>query len=432
MIYAPERGGSGAPIYTYHLIKSLAKNLDEKEKPGIVFSAHHSYKNPENTFYNSHPIYFDRPPIFDDQPKVPHSIAFKDMTKKQIKENIRVFYDEFKKRIQEEKYDLMHVQHGMYIGYAASLIKKDLNIPYTITLHVMELNFLHEFPDPILAMKAMTDADRIVALTEAQKKRLLNEYSKEKIIKLESEKKSISLDEAKKKYHQIIGDTDIDPGKITVCALGIDTELFDILPDKQVKAKVGGLGIPEDAQVVFYAGRLIDMKGIKHLLDAEPIYNRSGEIHTLILGGGELEDYVKKIAKERPSVHYPGFVEQENMVFYHNFAAIHNGVFCVPSSSEGFSLVVLEALATGVRTVVCCKRDMGDLDVMEYPNAIFAKFGDKKDVAKKIIKMLNLQLKSSLESRQKIRKSMSKYNKENLYKLVAEVYTDVLKSYSKT
>lgn len=419
MIYAPERGGSGAPIYTYHLLKGMSQRA---ETPGILFSVSYSYKNPYETFYRSIPIFFDKAPIFDNQPKVSNSIPFKDMNKCQIEENIQKFYEGFKKAILEEEYDLIHVQHGMYIGYAASLIKKELGIPYVITLHIMELNFLNEFPDPLLAMVAMIDADRIIALTEAQKGRFLRTYSKENILKLEAKRSGNTLDEVEKRYQRFIGDKKLNPAKIHVCPLGIDTQLFDIKFKDEISHQLKDLKISDDKQIVLYAGRLIEMKGIRHLMNAEPLYNKSGKIHTILLGGGELEEHVKETCEKRAYMHYLGFKEQNEMPLYYNFAAAHNGVFSVPSSSEGLSLAYLEAMACGLRVVASCMEDMGDLDFMQEPFAVFAKFNDPEDLAEKIM----LILKEKEIPREKIRSKIMNYNSKNMLDATFNIYSSIL------
>jgi glycosyltransferase involved in cell wall biosynthesis len=419
MIYAPEKGGSGAPIYTYHLLKGMSQ---KGEKPGVLFSVSRTYKNVNRTFYTSIPIFFDKAPIFDNQPKVPNSIPFKDMGKSQIEEYIQKLYEGFKKAILEERYNLIHVQHGMYIGYVVSLIKKELGIPYVVTLHIMELNFLNEFPDPILAMVAMIDADRIIALTEAQKRRFLQTYSKENIIKLEAKRSGKASYDVEKRYQWFIGNKVINPDKIQVCSLGIDTQLFNINQDDEVPHQLKKLKIPNDKQIVLYAGRLIEMKGIRHLMNAEPIYNRSGKIHTIILGGGELAEFVKETCKKRAYIHYLGFKEQDEMPLYYNFAAAHNGVFSVPSSSEGLSLAYLEAMACGLRVVACCREDMGDLDFMQEPFATFANFNDSDDLAEKI----TLMLKEKEIPREKIRSKVEQYNSQNMINEVFSLYLSIL------
>lgn len=418
MIYAPEKGGSGAPIYVHTLLKEMYK---KGYKSGIVFSTDQAYKEEQQNYYDAYPLRFARPPIFDDQPKVPFSIPFKDMEREQVETYIKSFYDEFTRLLTLDTYDLLHIQHGMYIGYAAALIKEKLHVPYIISLHVMELNFLHEFPDPLYAMKAMTDADVILALTDAQKKRLLSEYTYERIIELEQRQHHVSKNEAIARYVTIIGDKKIDPANVIVCPLGIDTNLFKIRKNFPIPQQLADLHLPQNAKMVFFAGRLIEMKGIRYLLEAEKIYNKHQDVYTVIVGGGKLEDLVKKASMSNPFIHYLGFVDQKEMPFYHNFMAQFQTVFCVPSSSEGMSLVYLEAMNSGMCVVACCKKDMGELDFMQSPNAVFAKFANPKSIAECIISLHEKKI-----VKQDVSRLVKKYNVDNFFNRVLYTYDIVL------
>jgi len=303
LIYAPDKGGSGAPIYTHHLMNGM---IERGEHAGIVFSVHQSYRPNKYLSYQLHPLYFNHPPIFDNQPKAIGAIPFHHMTPRQVFDYIDAFYTEFAYLIQTEKYDLIHVQHGMYIGYAASMIKADYGTPYIISLHAMELNFLHEFPDPLLAMKAMVDANYICALSDLQKQRLLHEYTKDIIIRFHMKQKKCTQQEAEHEYQQIIGDKKINPDTIIVCPLGINTNHYDICSNVYLD-DLEMIGNQKDLKLVMYAGRLIPMKGILHLLKAEQIYNKNNDVHTIILGGGECEDTVATAASKRSSITYLGF-----------------------------------------------------------------------------------------------------------------------------
>gem|GEM_PF-2059798 len=414
MIYAPDQGGSGAPIYTHNLMKGV---IEHGNNAGIVFSVHNSYFPKSNLSYKLHPLYFENPPIFDIQPKAKNSIPFKDMTEKQVSEYVADFYKSFENLTQKEGYDFLHIQHGMYIGYAAAVIKEKFEVPYFISLHAMEMNFLEEFPDPIFAMKAMTDADKILALSDAQKKRLLQEYTKDRIISLDMKHKKSSRIESELKYLSIIGNREIQPNQIGVYPLGIDIDHYNIY-EYNYPEELDILLKDDKQKFVMYAGRLIEMKGIKNLLKAEEIYNKNNDVNTVVIGGGELEEYVKNIAKKRNKVVYLGFKEQKEMPIYLNFIAEHDGVFSVPSSSEGMSLVYLEAMACGARVLASCKKDMDGLDFMQEPYASFAKFGDIKGLAGRITMML---AEKSL-GRRAIRSNIKKYNLNNFRKRIFKLY----------
>lgn len=418
MIYPPDRGGSGAPIYTNSLLNSL---VDEGRSTGIICSTHDSYQ-PGDLRFPVHAVRFANPPIFDSQPKIPGSIAFKDMDRRMVNEYLERLDQHHREVIAEYGYDMLHVQHGMYLGYIAARLRKEFAIPYVVSLHAMELNFLPEFPDPLMAMASMTSADRILALTESQKQRLMRIYSRENIIELEAQQRGIPLSMAEGLYDQFLGFEDLDEDRIQVVPLGIDTKQFNIRPELPAPEELRRLQIPEDASIVLFAGRLLEMKGIRHLLNAEPEYNSSGKVHTIILGGGPLQALVEETARNRRNVHYLGFKEQEEMPAFYNFAAGHDhAIFTVPSSSEGMSLSYIEAMACGLRVLACCTRDMGDLSFMQEPYARFTAFGDPAGLAGVISEML---CDRSL-SREQIRSAISEHDHGLMTRRIMKIYDEV-------
>jgi len=211
---------------------------------------------------------------------------------------------------------------------------------------------------------------------------------------------------------------------VIVCPLGIDTEMFRVLKKYKIPPRLQSLDIAPGDKVVFFAGRLIEMKGIRYLLEAEKIYNKKKDIRTIVAGGGQLKDMVMETAKNNNAVNYLGFVENDKMPDYYNFIGKHNAVLCVPSSSEGMSLVYLEAMNCGLPVVACCKTDMGELDFMKK-NALFAKFGVPADIAEKI----NYVLNHTPRSRDEISRTVRKYNITNFFNSICKAYDVALERY---
>jgi glycosyltransferase involved in cell wall biosynthesis len=104
----------------------------------------------------------------------------------------------------------------------------------------------------------------------------------------------------------------------------------------------------EDAPVIVTAGRLHPQKGQWHLLRAFAEVRKKMVCRMAILGTGDLEDYLRDLAKAlgiEKDVYFLGW--QENPF---KFLA-HGQVFVLPSVSEGFPLVLLEAMACGLPIV---------------------------------------------------------------------------------
>jgi len=150
--------------------------------------------------------------------------------------------------------------------------------------------------------------------------------------------------------------------KVTVVPPGVDLHLFGPRPSERLRKQLG-LG---DARVIVFAGRLERLKGAETLVRAFSILAGdglvSGPLALVIIGGdsqngasesratgGErarLESLANGLGIGR-QVRFVGSVDQPTLATYLNLAA----VCVVPSYSESFGLVALEAEACGTPVV---------------------------------------------------------------------------------
>lgn len=416
MIYAPAKGGSGAPVYTETLLDRLTR---DGVRAGMVFTTDEAYRDDDALPYETFPIRMKRPPIFDSQPSVVDSIPFRDLSPDDSDAVREELVKSMCAIVVEGDYKLIHVQHGMYFGFAAAIARRRTGVPYVVTLHVMELNFLDEFPDPIAAFVAMCEACRIIALTEAQKQRLLTEYTSERIIELHARARGVSLEDARTALALGTETPRIDPERVIVCPLGIDMEKFSPMTPGLLESAPAAPVRPSRRKTVLFAGRLIAMKGVLDLLEAEHLYNRSGDVRTLIVGGGELGERVEAMAAKRPNVTFVGYLERELMPSLLATVSLGQAVFVVPSSSEGLSVVYLEAMACGLRVVGCASGDMGALDFMQPPFARFCDFGNPEALAVEIGEMLDTSV-----SREAVSRNVARYTTDRMCMLVFRVYEE--------
>jgi len=156
---------------------------------------------------------------------------------------------------------------------------------------------------------------------------------------------------------------------------GVDIEHFSPGPS-DVRAR---LGIPSDAPVIGFAGRLTRDKGLPELLVAfDAILHVEPSARLLLVGwfdGAEDalgEDLCNHIASH-PRIHHTGFV-RDTSPYYRAM-----DVFVLPTWREGFPNVVLEAAASGVPVVTTFSTGARDSVVPEvtgllvppgYPQAI--------------------------------------------------------------
>ena len=140
-----------------------------------------------------------------------------------------------------------------------------------------------------------------------------------------------------------------DGAKISVVPCGVDLDLFRPT-DKQEARR--GLGIP-DKPTVLFVGRLDKLKGIDRLVEALSLV-AVPDCRLLIIGGDEYSKLalgrLKGLAVKlnlADRVEFVGAVPQQELPRYYNAA----DVVAVPSYSETFGMVALEAVSCGTPVV---------------------------------------------------------------------------------
>ncbi len=141
-------------------------------------------------------------------------------------------------------------------------------------------------------------------------------------------------------------DLGVDPSKVVVVPNGVPPA-----PERDAKKRGAvrdALGLPLDAVVVGFVGRLSRQKAPEILLAAfESIAERFPDIHLAIIGTGELEPDINRLAEQSSAaarIHLLG--EQPGRWAMNAF-----DVFALPSRYEGFPYVLIEALHAGLPIV---------------------------------------------------------------------------------
>ena len=124
------------------------------------------------------------------------------------------------------------------------------------------------------------------------------------------------------------------------------------------------LGLPGDALVLLFVGRLEAHKGVVELLNAfASVREEAGyDLRLLLVGDGPLRDSLGRMVAERHlsgSVTFAGFQSYEEMPRFYALADL----VVVPSLREPYGLVVNEAIAVGIP--VLCSRLVGARDLLE-------------------------------------------------------------------
>lgn len=127
---------------------------------------------------------------------------------------------------------------------------------------------------------------------------------------------------------------------VSVIENGIDIEKIAKIPPAKKKYDV------------IYVGRLLKHKNVDVLLQSLAMLNKEKKkVTAVIIGIGPEEDNLKKLAKElglTKSVTFLGHVPEYNNVIAQMKSS---KVFVLPSTREGFGLVVLEANACGIPVI---------------------------------------------------------------------------------
>ena len=219
----------------------------------------------------------------------------------------------------------------------------------------------------------------------------------------------------------LISSWKIPKEKIRVIHNGVDIKNIDKLSFE----KINHIWIKNNYNVIVSVGRLSEPKGYPYLIEALTIVNKKIPVYLIIIGQGEEEEKLKKLAKK---------IEIENKVDFIGFKQnpykyiAKADLFVLSSLWEGFPNVLLEAMAC--RTpVVSTDAPYGPSEIIEDGlNGYLVPVADSTRLAEKILYVFdNLDKQENVirEAREKIEKKFS-VNKmiKNYEKLFYSIYED--------
>ena len=257
------------------------------------------------------------------------------LTKEQMPVHILGLSKEFLRIVKDEKYDAIH-SHYWISGKVAMPAAAKLRIPLIHTMHTMarvkNLNLAEgESPEPMIRVQGETQvaaaAQALIANTDSEAASLVSLY-------------------------------DACPDTVHVVNPGVD--LFTFTPGTGRKAAREQIGTPADALIVTFVGRIQPHKGPEVLIRAtSELVKHSPQMRPQlivnIIGGasGANTEEVERL-KELATwlniddvIHFAPPVPRADLVHWYRAADL----VCVPSYSESFGLVALEAQACGTPVV---------------------------------------------------------------------------------
>jgi len=174
--------------------------------------------------------------------------------------------------------------------------------------------------------------------------------------------------------------------KITVIPNGIRPSYADVNWTRNEAKRI--IGVPTNTKVVLFVGSLVKLKGPHILLKAmKEVVAKVPNATALFVGPWMgrriiLKNLVKKLGLE-DHVTFTGPLPHEKLRPYYRAA----DVFVLPSFSEGFPHVLLEASSFGLPLVVSNLKQLEAI-VIDGFNGLFAEKGNAKDFAEKIAQLL--------------------------------------------
>lgn len=168
-----------------------------------------------------------------------------------------------------------------------------------------------------------------------------------------------------------------------------------------------------DKKNIITVGRLSPEKGQKDLIDVFKIVNsKLPKTKLFVVGDGilkeELINYSNKL-KLNKNIIFTGFLDKKNKEKY----IYDSSVFVLPSFTESFGLVLIEAMSYGLPCVAFDSAD-GAKELLQNGNGILIKNRNKEDMARKIIQILTDKKRNNIAD--KGYKSCQKYIAENVKK----------------
>jgi D-inositol-3-phosphate glycosyltransferase len=257
------------------------------------------------------------------------------VTKEQLPKLIPELSVAFSKAMSNDHYDVIH-SHYWISGKVAMPVAKELGIPLVHTMHTMarvkNLNLAEgETPEPMIRVQGETQvvaaADALVANTDAEAASLVSLY-------------------------------EACPDNVLVVSPGVNLKVFT--PGSGRAAARDVVGLDKDAHIITFVGRIQPHKGPEVLIRAiAEMVSHSPHLRqkliTNIIGGasGANQSEVERL-KELVSwlgiadvVRFAPPVPREDLPQWYRASDL----VCVPSYSESFGLVALEAQACGTPVV---------------------------------------------------------------------------------
>jgi glycosyltransferase involved in cell wall biosynthesis len=275
--------------------------------------------------------------------------------------------------------DFVHVQ-SIYSGMPALFSKRLLKIPYAVWAQGSDV-YLPKGLIKLTSRMVIKNADSAIALTKDMKRVMQRIYDRD----------------------------------IAIVPNGIN--MADLLDESGRKDEA------DYGRRILYVGRLSPVKGVQYLINAmNQIHDKIPDARLIIIGDGIERERLEALSIQvgiQEYVQFVGEVPHEKVLSFMRQA----DVFVLPSLSEGFPMVIIEALACGLPIVASRVGGIPEI-IMDETNGYLVEAKDTEILANRIILLL-------LD--EKLRKKIAVNNKELVKKYTWEhVIIELEKIYNRS
>ena len=299
------------------------------------------------------------------------------------------------------KPDIVHSQCEFSTFFLAKKIASELHIPIVHTYHTVYEDYTHYFSPQkawgrnivqLMTRKLANAVETLIAPSDKIRK-ILEGY-------------------------QVSCPVEIIPS-------GISLEKYQACKEEDWREKIRAqLGIPQDALVLVYVGRMAKEKNIEELLEYQQEAEKYGVILLLVGDGPHLPELKKKAEELKVTEHviFTGMIAPEEVGHYYQAGDL----FVSASISETQGMTYAEALAGGIPLL--CRRD-GCLEQVVTNGENGWQYDDREDFLGRIREWKGMSEDAKSRMQDKAGDSAEEFSSGNFVGRVEKIYEQQIRRY---
>lgn len=299
------------------------------------------------------------------------------------------------------KPDIVHSQCEFFTFFLAKKIASELHIPIVHTYHTVYEDYTHYFSPQkawgrnivqLMTRKLANAVETLIAPSDKIRK-ILEGY-------------------------QVSCPVEVIPS-------GISLEKYQACKEEDWQEKIRAqLGIPQDALVLVYVGRMAKEKNIEELLEYQQEAEKYGVILLLVGDGPHLPELKKKAEELKVTEHviFTGMIAPEEVGHYYQAGDL----FVSASISETQGMTYAEALAGGIPLL--CRRD-GCLEQVVADGENGWQYDDREDFLGRIREWKGMSEDAKSRMQDKAVDSAEKFSSGNFAGRVEKIYEQQIRRY---